>query len=364
MHAENGDEDKLLAAQLAHGVAEKLCNVDTLAIQTMLEDPILIKFIETLGRCYFSRLSEIWWMTPGFISSECSTTRLTKCMLRHANNEQELPLICPRQLRSMHLVPFTNKFSWQCFRLDKESGIVVFDNLERLVLDSRHYGIDVPDGAPRLLENEKKLETVFPELRQLLLRRITVTPEIVKPFVASPLKTVIFEGPLGSALQLRALKLGQLDALKVSTWFGFSVPDDEFYSDSNMLFQTTESAPVVKFCIDIEDKVISAADIYWPCLTHLDVCDKYIDDLALDLVPRVPNLVYLHVRAFRAGHCETDQCARRYFADLRLRYRQPSSSRITDVLLLFAADRPKIYDELAVGQFSRYLPNLRNIKID
>ncbi|KAJ2355116.1 hypothetical protein GGF43_002881 [Coemansia sp. RSA 2618] len=176
MHAENGDEDKLLAAQLAHGVAEKLCNVDTLAIQTMLEDPILIKFIETLGR---------------FLMAVC----------------------------------------------------------------------------------------------------ITVTPEIVKPFVASPLKTVIFEGPLGSALQLRALKLGQLDALKVSTWFGFSVPDDEFYSDSNMLFQTTESAPVVKFCIDIEDKVISAADIYWPCLTHLDVCDKYIDDLALDLVPRVPNLV-------------------------------------------------------------------------
>ncbi|KAJ2124307.1 hypothetical protein IW147_001853 [Coemansia sp. RSA 720] len=361
LRAENGSEDNALAVQIAQDIAKKLCNVDTLAIRTMLDDEILIEFVESLGRCYFGQLKDIWWMTPGRIGSDCTSTRLTTCLLRHANNEQDMPLIRPQQLKSMRLVPFTNTFSWQCFRFDKQSNIA-FENLEHLSLESRHYGIRVPDGTPMTLENEE-LNIVFPSLRQLSLICVNITPEIIQPFAASPLTTVVFEGLLGSALQLHALKLNRLSMLKVSTWFGFTISDEKFCTDSNALFQSVKCA-VVAFSVDIDDMAINAAGVYWPRLTHLELSSEYIADFALDLVPRVPSLVHLCVRAFNAGKNETEQSAQEYFEYLRKKYLQPSLSNITNVALSFAAGRPVIFDGLATDLFVHYLPKLQNIKLD
>ncbi|KAJ2498801.1 hypothetical protein GGH96_004017 [Coemansia sp. RSA 1972] len=261
----------------------------------------------------------------------------------------------------MRLVPFTNTFSWQCFRFDKQSNNIAFEKLEHLSLESRHYGIRVPDGTPILLENE--LNIVFPSLRHLLLIRVNITREIMQLFAASPLTTVVFEGQLDSALHLRALDLNRLSMLKVSTWFGCTISDEQFCTESNTLFQTTE-CPLVEFSVNIDDMAINATDVYWPCLTHLKLYSEFIVDLALDLVPRVPNLVYLRVRAFKAGEEETEQSAQEYFACLRQKYSQPSQSNITNVVLSFAAGRPKAFDDLATDLFVHYLPKLRNIRLD
>ncbi|KAJ2554576.1 hypothetical protein IWW35_001207 [Coemansia sp. RSA 1878] len=361
LHSENDHEDNARAAQIAQDIAEVLCNVDTLAIRTMLDNEMLIKFAETLGRCYFGQLKDVWWMTPACIGSDCTSTRLTTCLLRHANNEQSMPLVRPQQLKSMRLVPYTNKFSWQCFHFDKQSNNIVFENLTNLSLESRHYGIRVPDDTPILLENE--LNISFPSLRHLSLICVNITPDIIQLFAASPLTTVVFEGLLENALHLQALNLNRLSMLKVSTWFGCTISDEKFCTESNALFQSIECAVVV-FSVDIDDMAISATDVYWPCLTHLELCSEYIEDLALDLVPRVPNLVYLFVRAFKAGKDETEQSAQEYFECLRQKYSQPSQSNITNVVLSFATGRPKSFDDLATDLFVHYLPKLWNIKLD
>ncbi|KAJ2437956.1 hypothetical protein IWW46_005106 [Coemansia sp. RSA 2440] len=272
-----------------------------------------------------------------------------------------MPLVCPQQLKSMRLVPYTNKFSWQCFHFDKQSNNIVFEDLTNLSLESRHYGIRVPDDTPILLENE--LNISFPSLRHLSLICVNITPDIIQLFAASPLTTVVFEGLLENALHLQALNLNRLSMLKVSTWFGCTISDEKFCTESNALFQSIECAVVV-FSVDIDDMAINATDVYWPCLTHLELCSEYIEDLALDLVPRVPNLVYLFVRAFKAGKDETEQSAQEYFECLRQKYSQPSQSNITNVVLSFATGRPKSFDDLATDLFVHYLPKLRNIKLD
>ncbi|KAJ2307067.1 hypothetical protein IWW55_001152 [Coemansia sp. RSA 2706] len=361
--AMNEENDKQLAVQIAHNLASKVNRVQIFAARSMLDDDLLTAFTEVLGRRYFGELRDIYWMTHGTLGPECTTTQLTSCLLRHANDEHGLPLICPQKLKYLRIVPFLNAFSWLCFHFDKTSDDIVFENLRTLDLEDRRFGIRVPNSPPLSLENGKVPNIAFPRLNRLVFKSVTLTPEITRLFVASPLKSVAYDGLPSNILELRGLNISRLDMLSVRIWYGFTVSPPDFYACTNELFQETNSAKYTLLAVTIEETIIDAAQAYWPCLTHLDLCNEYLPNLALDLIPRAPNIVYLAVRAFKAGEHETEEKVQEYFDGLSQRYSQPLNSKITYVSLVFARGRLPLFDTLAIDLFTRCLPKLINITI-
>ncbi|KAJ1832938.1 hypothetical protein LPJ63_003142 [Coemansia sp. RSA 2711] len=304
--AMNEENDKQLAVQIAHNLASKVNRVQIFAARSMLDDDLLTAFTEVL-------------------------------------------------------VPFLNAFSWLCFHFDKTSDDIVFENLRTLDLEDRRFGIRVPNSPPLSLENGKVPNIAFPRLNRLVFKSVTLTPEITRLFVASPLKSVAYDGLPSNILELRGLNISRLDMLSVRIWYGFTVSPPDFYACTNELFQETNSAKYTLLAVTIEETIIDAAQAYWPCLTHLDLCNEYLPNLALDLIPRAPNIVYLAVRAFKAGEHETEEKVQEYFDGLSQRYSQPLNSKITYVSLVFARGRLPLFDTLAIDLFTRCLPKLINI---
>ncbi|KAJ1750640.1 hypothetical protein LPJ79_002745 [Coemansia sp. RSA 1821] len=353
------------AAQIARDIATSLPFVDSVFLRSMLESDILLSFAKTLANIYFGQLKEFEWTIPGNIGSECTSAKLERCNLRHANNEQNLPLICPRQLERLFIAPFSESFSWRCFHFDKTVNTVAFDNLQSLVLSGRRAGISVEDDRPVSLVNSQPLELMFPRLVHLKINHVAVTEKTMAMFIGSPLKVIDIDGPIDNMEALQMLKLRSLDALHVSTWFGFPVSDNEFYQKSNVMFQNMDLAKLeTTLAVNIDGNQLDPAHLYWPYLTILRLCSEYVDEFGLNLVPQLPNLVHLTVYAFSAGEEESDEASlQSMFSPLLARYSERLHSKITSVRLAFSQDRLQLFDALVTRLFQQCLPELSSFKI-
>ncbi|KAJ2452642.1 hypothetical protein EV183_002793 [Coemansia sp. RSA 2336] len=353
------------ASQIARDIAASLPLVDSVFVRSMLESDILLSFAKSLVSVYFGQLKEFEWAIPGNIGSNCMSAKLERCRLRHANNEQNLPVICPRKLKKLCIAPFRESFSWRCFHFDKTANMVAFDNLQSLVLSGRHTGISVEDGPPVSLANSRPLELRFPRLVHLKIDHAAVTEKTMSMFIDAPLKAVDIGGPVDNMKALQTLKLRNLDTLHVSTWFGFPVPSNEFYQKSNMLFQNTDLAKIkTTFAVNMDENQLDPALLYWPYLTDLNIYSEYVDDFGLNLVPQLPNLVHLAVYAYLAGEEYTDEASlQRMFSPLLARYSKRIHTKITSVKLAFSQDRLPLFDTLATRLFQQCLPELASFRI-
>ncbi|KAJ2647545.1 hypothetical protein IWW40_004602 [Coemansia sp. RSA 1250] len=326
------------AAQIARDIATSLPFVDSVFLRSMLESDILLSFSKTLANIYFGQLKEFEWTIPGNIGSECTSAKLERCNLRHANNEQNLPLIF---------------------------NTVAFDNLQSIVLSGRRAGISVEDDRPVSLVNSQPLELMFPRLVHLKINHVAVTEKTMAMFIGSPLKVIDIDGPIDNMEALQMLKLRSLDALHVSTWFGFPVSDNEFYQKSNVMFQNMDLAKLeTTLAVNIDGNQLDPAHLYWPYLTILRLCSEYVDEFGLNLVPQLPNLVHLTVHAFSAGEEESDEASlQSMFSPLLARYSERLHSKITSVRLAFSQDRLQLFDALVTRLFQQCLPELSSFKI-
>ncbi|KAJ2499098.1 hypothetical protein GGH96_003758 [Coemansia sp. RSA 1972] len=201
--------------------------------------------------------------------------------------DYNLPTICPQLLRKIDIHFYDVSFDWDVFHVDKESEVIVFNNLVYLSItgNSVHPRIrNVP------ITND--LDLVFPNLEQLHLKNISLSNKDAEALVGRWLKQLRFQGSIIAASQLCKQPLGNLDELNLS-WLGGQYPQeaDDFVSLANEIFNKTDGIENVHCELYTPNFARKMVGIDWPYLTHLSMSFIMPFKELFAILQNVPSLV-------------------------------------------------------------------------
>ncbi|KAJ2710906.1 hypothetical protein H4S00_006219, partial [Coemansia sp. D1744] len=278
---------------------------------------------------------------------------------------QNLPTICPGSLQKINLVLDNMPFSWDMFRIGNEPKPIVFDNLEVLSIRGKYQGRFI-DHAITTVD----IDIEFPKLERLYLTNSRLTRKEAQIILGHGLKHLHFEGSIIAASQLCEQPLGSLDRLDL-VWrqdMYLNEPGN-FVTFANRIFNNTDGIEHVHCHISAGYYTWNTDDVDWPYLTHLSLNFMIPFDELLDMLQKVPNLVYLDMAItgwIDNEYAETTEL----FASIKKHYPEPSSSKIKTLHLVDqrTIQRREAYCQLpfvgAIENLKWYWPQLKTIDIE
>ncbi|KAJ1852152.1 hypothetical protein GGH12_003476, partial [Coemansia sp. RSA 1822] len=252
---------------------------------------------------------------------------------------------------------------WKMFRIDKKFKTIVFENLEDLsIIDA------VKNGVGDMIANNLNLE--FPKLEKLYLANICLTGKDMQAIMGHGLKQFHHEGSIIAASNMCKQPLGTLDELHL-LWEGGLYPyeADNFVPLTNEIFNKTDGIGYVHCEIRSVNFAESMVGIDWPYLTHLSLGFMMSFKALFDMVPNVPNLVYLDMNV--GGHYMNELVnATELLTNIKEHYPEPSSSKIETLCLVGKHGPSCSYPccrqpfREAIENLKWYWPQLKNIDFE
>ncbi|KAJ2474986.1 hypothetical protein IWW56_005625 [Coemansia sp. RSA 2131] len=215
--------------------------------------------------------------------------------------------------------------------------------------------------------NANDLDLVFPKLERLYLENISLTKKDAEAIMGHGLKRFSYVGSIIAASQLYKQPLGNLDELYLS-WLGGRYPDeaDDFVLLANEVFNKMDGIEYVCCEIYTPNYARSMVGIDWLYLTHLSMSFTMSFKDLFNMLPKVPNLVYLDMNI---GYCSNDEFAEdtELLTNIKKHYPELSSSKITTLHIAVEHDAlceqsscQKSLNE-AIENLKWYWPQLKDI---
>ncbi|KAJ2566574.1 hypothetical protein GGH12_000728 [Coemansia sp. RSA 1822] len=219
--------------------------------------------------------------------------------------------------------------SWDVFCADMKSEAIEFNSL----VDLSITGVVQVSGANNVM-NANDLDLVFPKLERLYLENISLTGKDAEAIMGHGLKRFSYVGSIIAASHLCKQPLRNLDTL-ILVWVEkqYSEEADDFVTLTNEIFNKTDGIEHVHCEIRSAYYDWSMVGIDWPYLTHLSLGFMISFKELFDMLPKVPNLVFLNVDITKCIDHEFAE-ATELLTNIKKHYPAPSSSKIKTLRLV------------------------------
>ncbi|KAJ2275616.1 hypothetical protein EV176_002647 [Coemansia sp. RSA 451] len=277
--------------------------------------------------------------------------------------DYNLPTIFPQSLQRINLSLDDVQFSWDMFRIGKESKAIVFDSLVDLSITDTIQDLDAGN-----VMHANDFDLAFPKLERLHLENTSLTRKDAQAMMGHGLKRFSYVGSIITASQLCKQPLRTLDTLNL-VWVEEEYPEetDDFIPLANEIFNKTDGIEHVRCEIRAADYYWSMVGIDWPYLTHLSLNFAIPFKKLFDMLPKVPNLVFLNMVICYRNANEINEVTE-FLTSIQERYPEPSSSKIETLYLTGKFNQPCSYlcrqllSGRAVENLKWYWPQLKDIK--
>ncbi|KAJ2123709.1 hypothetical protein IW147_002302 [Coemansia sp. RSA 720] len=221
---------------------------------------------------------------------------------------------------------------WESVSSSISSPVNSVGNAVALV-DLSITGVVQVSGANNVM-NANDLDLVFPKLERLYLENISLTGKDAQAIMGHGLKRFSYVGSIVAASQLCKQPLRNLDTL-ILVWVEkqYSEEADDFVTLTNEIFNKTDGIEHVHCEIRSAYYDWSMVGIDWPYLTHLSLGFMISFKELFDMLPKVPNLVFLNVDITKCIDHEFAE-ATELLTNIKKHYPAPSSSKIKTLRLV------------------------------
>ncbi|KAJ2249115.1 hypothetical protein GGH97_001463, partial [Coemansia sp. RSA 475] len=150
--------------------------------------------------------------------------------------DYNLPTIFPQSLQRINLSLDDVQFSWDMFRIGKESKAIVFDSLVDLSITDTIQDLDAGN-----VMHANDFDLAFPKLERLHLENTSLTRKDAQAMMGHGLKRFSYVGSIITASQLCKQPLRTLDTLNL-VWVEEEYPEetDDFIPLANEIFNKTD----------------------------------------------------------------------------------------------------------------------------
>ncbi|KAJ2172242.1 hypothetical protein GGH16_002438 [Coemansia sp. RSA 560] len=348
----------------ASTLINKYPNVSSINVMVLNPNEYFQKLIADLAIVYDKQLTKLVCKIPPMLPYTLTAPNLVELDLRlESSLHQSLPTIFPQSLQRIHISFDDVQFSWDMFRIGNESKAIVFNSL----VDLSITGMDQFSVTGNVV-HANDLDLVLPKLERLHLENIILTRKDAQAMMSHGLKRLSYEGSIITASQLCKQPLRDLDTLNL-VWVEEEYPEetDDFIPLANEIFNKTDGIEHVRCEIRAADYYWSMVGIDWPYLTHLSLNFAIPFKKLFDMLPKVPNLVFLNMVICYRNANEINEVTE-FLTSIQERYPEPSSSKIETLYLTGKFNQPCSYlcrqllSGRAVENLKWYWPQLKDIK--
>ncbi|KAJ1830392.1 hypothetical protein IWW55_000575 [Coemansia sp. RSA 2706] len=276
--------------KFAWRTAIALPNVKTLDLSVNECHEYVLMYAAELINYYGKQLVSLKLFCAERISGPIALPRLERLSIMfHPINRPLSFTVDPHSLNSIDIIATNLDFFWRAFTRDPD-GALRFPNLKTL-------SFNYPDISRRGHEErnyEAPPSVLFPKLERLVIRGYDENIRDFKLFVCPSLTSIEICGRWATVLELCKQLTVPLDLLQLTIDPMSRARIVDCIEDMNTLFQSIRNIKVVDCLIDL-DLQIDLSILYWPNLTHLVL--RVDNNLAnvLNVLPRIPDLVYLEI---------------------------------------------------------------------
>ncbi|KAJ2443137.1 hypothetical protein IWW46_002673, partial [Coemansia sp. RSA 2440] len=358
-------ENRCYAASIAAAdiLLNKYTNVSSISVMVLNPNEYFQKLIVELAIEYDNQLTKFVCKMPATYPYTLTAPNIVELDLGlSCDIDYNLPTIFPQSLQRINLSLDDVQFSWDMFRIGKESKAIVFDSLVDLSITDTIQDLDAGN-----VMHANDFDLAFPKLERLHLENTSLTRKDAQAMMGHGLKRFSYVGSIITASQLCKQPLRTLDTLNL-VWVEEEYPEetDDFIPLANEIFNKTDGIEHVRCEIRAADYDRDMVGIDWPYLTHLSMDFIMPFKELLRMLPKVPNLVCLDMTI---GYCSNSEFAEtiELLTNIKQHYPEPSSSKITT--LSIAVDHDEVCEQSscqksfnkAIENLKWYWPQLKNI---